>query len=233
MAGSPGVDSLYGGRYYERVQLLNVFNWAKGEYMPEAKAGTRHQAARQETRRLILEAAYRLFEARGYEKTTMRTLAAEAGVGLGTIFQHFPSKDYLLVEAFETDVAEVVEEAVATMPLEDIRARLLHLAGALYRYYARRPTLSRRFIGAVQLAEGEAAAKLKKNWDDFALMIEMLIEEAAERGETPPGLDTADAAAAFCAYYIACLGLWLWSPDQDYQDQLSRLERLVNHLFRK
>ncbi len=50
------------------------------------KCGTRREKNREETRRVILDTAYALFEEKGYEKMTMRELAARAGVGLGTIF---------------------------------------------------------------------------------------------------------------------------------------------------
>ena len=50
----------------------------------------RQRAIRAETRRLILDAAYGLFEEKGFHQATMRELAARAGVSLGAIFQHFP-----------------------------------------------------------------------------------------------------------------------------------------------
>jgi AcrR family transcriptional regulator len=54
----------------------------------------REQAA--ETRAKILEAARRLFEARGYAATSMNAIAAEAGVALKTVYVAFESKGRLL-----------------------------------------------------------------------------------------------------------------------------------------
>lgn len=195
------------------------------------QTGRRRQAAKAETRRLILETAYELFESRGYEKTTMRALADRAHVGLGTIFQHFPTKDFLLVEAFETDVAAVIEHARSTLPPADIRAQLLHIARSLYEFYARRPKLSLRFIGAVYQAEGPAADKLGRQMMDFLAMIETLVEAARERGEVPSGLNPADAAMSFWSYYVNALVLWLWRPKPDFRTQLDQLSRQVDWLF--
>jgi AcrR family transcriptional regulator len=54
----------------------------------------REQAAA--TRRMILEAAQRLFERQGYATTTMAAVAAEAGVALKTVYVAFDTKSGLL-----------------------------------------------------------------------------------------------------------------------------------------
>src|ERR671920_2372972 len=45
------------------------------------------------TRERILEAALRLFAERGYEATTMRDVAREAGASLGLAYRYFASKE--------------------------------------------------------------------------------------------------------------------------------------------
>ncbi|WP_328956239.1 TetR/AcrR family transcriptional regulator [Kitasatospora purpeofusca] len=50
----------------------------------------------EQTRALILETAMRLFQERGYEKTTMRAIAAEAGVSVGNAYYYFSAKEFLI-----------------------------------------------------------------------------------------------------------------------------------------
>lgn len=50
----------------------------------------------EETRARIVEAALALFQERGYEKTTMRAVATEAGVSLGNAYYYFASKEHLV-----------------------------------------------------------------------------------------------------------------------------------------
>lgn len=50
----------------------------------------------EQTRALILETAMRLFQERGYDKTTMRAIAAEAGVSVGNAYYYFSSKEFLI-----------------------------------------------------------------------------------------------------------------------------------------
>jgi AcrR family transcriptional regulator len=51
--------------------------------------------ARERTRKRILEAAARLFAARGFQETTTRDLAAAAGIAAGTLFNYHASKEEL------------------------------------------------------------------------------------------------------------------------------------------
>jgi AcrR family transcriptional regulator len=48
------------------------------------------------TRARILDAALKLLQEHGYEATTMRAIAEEAGVSLGNAYHYFPSKEALL-----------------------------------------------------------------------------------------------------------------------------------------
>ena len=51
----------------------------------------------EQTRLQIIQAAARLFVQQGYHGTSMRQVAQEAGIALGGIYNHFPSKEALFV----------------------------------------------------------------------------------------------------------------------------------------
>jgi AcrR family transcriptional regulator len=53
----------------------------------------------EQTKALILKTALEMLRERGYEKTTMRAIAQEAGVSLGNAYHYFGSKDEL-IQAF-------------------------------------------------------------------------------------------------------------------------------------
>ncbi|MCW2904491.1 MAG: transcriptional regulator, TetR family [Streptosporangiaceae bacterium] len=58
---------------------------------------TEPKAAKSEqTRTVIVETALRLFRERGYEATTMRGIATEAGVSVGNAYYYFGSKEELI-----------------------------------------------------------------------------------------------------------------------------------------
>jgi AcrR family transcriptional regulator len=58
--------------------------------------------------RRILEAASRLFLERGYAKTKMETIAAQAEVSIGTVYNYYENKGDLLVAIVSMEVNEVL-----------------------------------------------------------------------------------------------------------------------------
>ncbi|MBR3796403.1 MAG: TetR/AcrR family transcriptional regulator [Clostridia bacterium] len=52
----------------------------------------------EENRRLILWAAARLFEQNGYTATTLRQIAKEAGINIGSLMYAYESKKCILVD---------------------------------------------------------------------------------------------------------------------------------------
>jgi AcrR family transcriptional regulator len=61
----------------------------------------------QRSRAVILRAARELFEERGFDKATLRTIAERAGMGASSIYRHFQSKEELLI----AELVDLQEEA--------------------------------------------------------------------------------------------------------------------------
>jgi len=59
------------------------------------------QARSRATRGTIIQAAARLIEKRGFERTSMADIAQEASIATGTLYHHFPDKRALLLELIE------------------------------------------------------------------------------------------------------------------------------------
>lgn len=71
------------------------------------------------TRTTIIDAALRLFSAEGYERTTMRAIASEAGVSLGNAYYYFASKEHLIQGFYDRAGSEhraLVAEMLADGP---------------------------------------------------------------------------------------------------------------------
>ncbi|MEU1407020.1 TetR family transcriptional regulator [Streptomyces sp. NPDC005728] len=88
---------------------------------PEAGPLTKSE----QTRALILETAMRLFQERGYDKTTMRAIATEAGVSVGNAYYYFAGKEHL-IQGFYDRIATEHQEAVREVldRETDLEARL-------------------------------------------------------------------------------------------------------------
>jgi AcrR family transcriptional regulator len=67
------------------------------------------------TRARILEAALRLFAREGYEATTLRAIAAEAGCSLGLAYRYFAAKEDLVL-ALYLRLAHDLDDVVRALP---------------------------------------------------------------------------------------------------------------------
>ncbi len=65
----------------------------------------------EDTRRKIYEAALELFREKGFEQTTMRDIAAKAGVALGAAYYYFSSKDAIVL-AFYRELQDSSHELI-------------------------------------------------------------------------------------------------------------------------
>jgi AcrR family transcriptional regulator len=63
----------------------------------EAHRARREVKPAEERRKEILDAALRLFAERGFNDTTVGDIAAAAGMGTGTVYLYFPSKEHVLM----------------------------------------------------------------------------------------------------------------------------------------
>ena len=85
---------------------------------PKTRRGEASRAA-------ILGAALDLFQERGYEATTMRTIADRAGVSLGSSYHYFPSKEHLVLEFYRhTHALHVAAISPLLAREKDLGARL-------------------------------------------------------------------------------------------------------------
>lgn len=99
------------------------------------------EAKKEESRRTIARAALALFEARGFEETTIDEIARAAGVSRPTVFNYFPHKEDILPEAIGTLIRDRILaalpgglEAAASNPIEALR-RLIVSSATVFREY--------------------------------------------------------------------------------------------------
>ena len=83
------------------------------------------------TRSTIIDAALRLFRQNGYEATTMRAIAAEAGVSVGNAYYYFASKEHLIQAFYDRTQEEHFLAARPALEREtDLDARMLAVTDA-------------------------------------------------------------------------------------------------------
>ncbi|HEX7833048.1 MAG TPA: TetR family transcriptional regulator [Thermoanaerobaculia bacterium] len=87
----------------------------------------------EETRNRILDAALRLFRERGFEQTTMRDVAAAAGVATGAAYYYYRSKEDLVMAFYlrtDEEARETFANAVGAS--KDLKKRIAGLIEAKF-----------------------------------------------------------------------------------------------------
>lgn len=113
-------------------------------------------------REVILSAARGVFARDGLDGATLRAIAVEAGIAVGTIYLHFPTKEAIYAELLAGSLAELLKtlrETVAKAAADD---RLLAGALGFYDFYRSRP--DDLYLG-LYLAQGLKPAGLTPELD--------------------------------------------------------------------
>lgn len=113
----------------------------QGVPVPETGTGQRRRDAAA-TRRRLLGAAARRFTLDGYERTTLREIAAEAGVNLALVKRYFGSKEGLF-EACLALTPDMLPDLVdePTDPAEVVRILARHFSSGAWPDYGEHPLL--------------------------------------------------------------------------------------------
>jgi AcrR family transcriptional regulator len=147
---------------------------------------SRRASAAEQTRRRIIEAARELHVEQGIRATSWDAIAARAGVGVGTVYRHFPSVDELvpacgqvsmqIVALPDPDDAPALFEGLRT-PGERL-ARLVREAFAIYERGARELQVARRDADAHPSVAAVAEA--------LEASLSALVDAALSRFGAPP-----------------------------------------------
>lgn len=105
----------------DQLDQLDQLDGQNGETSQAAQPSKRER-----TRALIRDVALRSFRERGYDATTVRRIAEEAGVSVGTTNYHFATKNHLVQELY-LDVQEA-HSGAALPQLEGVRDLVDRLA---------------------------------------------------------------------------------------------------------
>jgi AcrR family transcriptional regulator len=172
------------------------------------------RADAERNRRKLLDAARAAF-------TTQRTLATTeeiartAGVGIGTLYRHFPTRDDLVVEVYRNEMSRLLEAARqlanSKPPLEALRSWLLlfvdHLADNIV-------------LGDVVKAVAGPNSK-EAATEPLSLSLSLLVEQPVARGDiADPGIDPRDLLRAL--YGVATA-----SPAADWQRTAKRMVEIL------
>jgi AcrR family transcriptional regulator len=115
------------------------------------------KAARERARTAILDAALKVFGARGYADATTAEIAIEAGVSKGLVFVYFPTKDDLLREMIERTLGESLAVLDGAEWEGEAREQLAQVIEDAIAEVLRRPEFHRLYVSLILQPGGSPA----------------------------------------------------------------------------
>ncbi|MGW3361085.1 TetR/AcrR family transcriptional regulator [Streptomyces bungoensis] len=181
--------------------------------MPQQKDSPRRSDA-QRNRERILEVA--LAELSRCADTPLSQIAKKAGVGQGTFYRNFPSREALVLEIYRHEMRQVADSAehlLATRaPDEALRAWMDRLA----EFAMAKAGLA----DAIRQVTGAPGGPAKPSPTPVTHAAELLLHANEEAGTIRPGITADD-------FLLAIAGLWQLTPHDDWRPRATRLLDLV------
>ena len=181
------------------------------------------------TRQHLYDVAVRLIAARGWDATTLRDIAAEAGVSVGLLYRYFPSKRAVVLALYDELSTEYATGA-SDMPRGRWRDRFLFALntslGVLHPY---RQTLS----ALVPVLVGDAEEGLFAPRTAFSrLRVQTVFVEAVVRATDAPRPDLAPALGRLLYLVHLAVLLWWLLDKSPGQRATYALVKLLQHALR-
>jgi TetR/AcrR family fatty acid metabolism transcriptional regulator len=169
------------------------------------------RAAAVDKRRLILDAAVRVFARQGFHTCRVSDIADDAGVAYGLVYHYFQSKDQILDTLF-LERWEVLLHAIRETDAheESAQAKLAAIAGFIVSSYRHDPELMQVIIVEVTRAASTFGrthlAKIREAYD----LIADIVRGAQARGEFRSDITPDFAALAFYGAIEQVLTGWIF-----------------------
>ncbi len=184
------------------------------------------QKQQEQTRRQIVQSAVELMSRQGFEGTTMKDVARQAGIGDATIYKYFPTKERLVLGYFDQVVADALVATQQTPGLASysLQEKLQRLTDAVLEallpdreFVALARTLAAR--SPLLLLGEQMAAK-----QALRLAVQGFLAAAEAAGEIEPCDFQATLGGLYTDYLLGVMAYWL----ADESDQFADTTQLVD-----
>jgi AcrR family transcriptional regulator len=189
---------------------------------------TAPKAGAVDKRRLILDAAVRVFARRGFHHCRVSDVADEAGVAYGLVYHYFESKEEILNTLF-LERWQIMLDAIAEIDSRDLPARdKLHLiAGFIIDSYRHDPDLMKVIIVEVTRAANSFGRLHLERIREAYTGISEIVESARADGSFKSDIPSEFAAMCFYGAIEQLLTSWIFEVLPRTDADFERAKELV------
>ncbi len=193
-----------------------------------ASSSAAAKAGAPDKRRLILDAAVKVFARQGFTQCRVADIADEAGVAYGLVYHYFRSKDAVLDTLF-TERWDLMVDVIGQVDQRDVAARekLRAVAGFIVDSYRHDPELMKVIIVEVTRAANSFG---RTHWDDINRAYEAIariVEKGIAEGEFRDAVTPAFSAMVFYGVIEQVLTQWIFAEGPIAGAEFDRAKDLV------
>ena len=180
-------------------------------------------------RRMILDAAIRVFAQRGFHHCRVSDVADEAGVAYGLVYHYFGSKEEILNQLFSERWQLMLDAIVEIDRRDDVAARekLQMVASFIIDSYRYEPELMKVIIVEVtRAANSFGRLHLPKIREAYELIAE-IVEKARRDGSFKADISAEFAAMCFYGAIEQLLSAWIFELRPQTDEEFERAKSLV------
>jgi AcrR family transcriptional regulator len=177
----------------------------------------------EEKRRVILDAAVRVFARKGFHTSRVGDIAEEAGIAHGLLYHYFSSKDEVLETIFRDNWTLLLDRIHAVEDSDEpAREQLGHVAAILLRTWRHEPDVVRVLVREIARSPElqQRIGELVKPID----AIQRIVEHGQRTGEFRSDLDSRLAAIIFYGGIDELLTGWVLGQLPDGEDVVASAE---------
>lgn len=136
----------------------------------------------------ITDAAMEIFLKKGYENTTMESIAKKAGISKGGLYHHFKSKDMVLVFVNQKISEKLEKIAYESVEMPSVKEGLLFYIENYLRYWLEHPVETTfLFLSITKILDNSELLKYYQQFTgDYMKYMEEAFEMGIEAGEFIP-----------------------------------------------
>jgi AcrR family transcriptional regulator len=150
-------------------------------------------------REKLLEVATAAFAAADGRPVSLESIARDAGVGIGTLYRHFPSRDVLVEAVYRSELAEVAAAAGQLLSRHPAKAALRRWMDRYASFVAAKRGMAESFRAMIESGAIEGS-QIRAS---IVGVVEMLLKAGVDDGSLRSDVQADDVVSSLIGIFLA------------------------------
>ena len=184
----------------------------------------------------IFSTAVDLFNEKGFSKTSMQDIANNANLAVGTLYNYFPSKNYLLLDIMHEEIEITITETNTLfndVNLQNKSAKEI-IRSLVKKIFSIPLLVNKESLKEIFIATFSTNIDIKKGMIlDLEPMkaFQYLLERLQKANMIDPAMNTFNATKIFYSIMMAQMMMYLFEPEMDKEKLFENIDEMIDLAF--